>query len=67
MSKTWFYNYWCHFMYMYSCIRHLFKMKYDEKENKKKFITKDNKSALHFISSIIPKNPIPSNLYISQV
>ena len=32
MSKTWFYNYWCHFMYMYSCIRHLFKMKYDEKE-----------------------------------
>ncbi len=42
------------------------KMKYDEKEKQKKFITKDNKSALHFISSIIAKNPIPSKQYISQ-
>ncbi len=29
-----------------------FKMKYDEKKNKKQFIIKNNKRALHFISSI---------------
>ncbi|SUK43739.1 membrane protein [Staphylococcus aureus] len=30
-----------------------FKIKYDEKKNKKQFIIKNNKSVLHFISSII--------------
>lgn len=43
------------------------KVKYDEKENKKHFTTKNNRSVLHSISSIIPKNPIPSKLCISQV
>ena len=43
MNKNMFYNYWCHFMYMYSCISHLFKMKYDEKENKKQYTIKNNK------------------------
>ncbi len=43
------------------------KVKYDEKENKKQYTIKNNRSVLHSISSIIPKNPIPSNLCISQV
>ena len=43
-----------------------FKMKYDEKENKKQFIIKNNKRALHFISSITLKNRTRLNLCISQ-
>lgn len=42
-----------------------FKMKYDEKKNKNQFIIKNNKSVLHFISSITLKSRTRSNLYIS--
>ncbi len=43
------------------------KVKYEpEKENKKQYTIKNNKRALHFISSITLKNRIQSNLYISQ-
>ncbi|SBA69786.1 membrane protein [Staphylococcus aureus] len=42
-----------------------FKIKYDEKENKKQYTIKNNKSALHFISSIIPRSQTQSKLYIS--
>lgn len=43
------------------------KVKYDEKENKKQFTIKNNRSVLHFISSIILKNQTRLNLCISQV
>ena len=43
-----------------------FKMKYDEKENKNQYTIKNNKRALHFISSITLKNRTRLNLCISQ-
>ena len=37
------------------------KMKHDERENKRKSTTKNNKNVFHFTLNTTPKNPIPLN------
>ena len=50
MNKNMFYNYWCHFMYMYSCISHLFKNEIMTKKKTKSTLLQRTTSAHYTLS-----------------